>query len=158
MSLSLISPSWYFVEFADGATKYALPQEWHASIDKHVNRATRNVGPKRLTPSPVQNPAPLAQSADSEPFNPGSGQVSHSGPAPVELNQHSAPVSSGSPQITVNVHTGPSKPDPSLKSSKSKFSLDKIFIRALNVVTEVLNCAKAAKDLKSDSNNDSGTH
>jgi len=158
VSLSLISPSWYFVEFADGATKYDLPQEWHASIDKYVNRATRNVGPKRLAPSPVQNSAPLAQSADSEPFNPGSGQVSHFGPVPVGPNQHSAPVSSGSLHlhVTNNVNTEPSKPEPSTKSSK--FSIDKFLVRVLNVVTEVLTCAKAAKDLKSDSNNDSGTH
>ncbi|KAI0287696.1 hypothetical protein BC826DRAFT_1108283 [Russula brevipes] len=32
VSLSLVADSWYFIEFADGATRFCLPPDWHDSI------------------------------------------------------------------------------------------------------------------------------
>jgi hypothetical protein len=49
VSLSLVSDSWYFVEFADGATKFFLPPAWHDSINKFTAQALRSKGPRIST-------------------------------------------------------------------------------------------------------------
>jgi len=49
VSLSLISDSWYFVEFADGATAFFLPPAWHDSLNRFTALAFRNKGPRMST-------------------------------------------------------------------------------------------------------------
>ncbi|KAI0000643.1 hypothetical protein BJV74DRAFT_127189 [Russula compacta] len=55
VSLSLISDSWYFIEFKDGATRFCLPPDWHESINKYTARA---MGFRRPKMSTSYNPAP----------------------------------------------------------------------------------------------------
>ena len=61
MSLSLISPSLYFVELAGGFTEYVLPLGWHTSINKYISRPVSNTGSKMVTSS-NSTPSPLSQS------------------------------------------------------------------------------------------------
>ncbi|KAI0271025.1 hypothetical protein BGY98DRAFT_1189758 [Russula aff. rugulosa BPL654] len=50
VSLSLASPSWYFVQFADGATDFSLPSDWHQSINIYTAQAVQNNSrPFRMT-------------------------------------------------------------------------------------------------------------
>jgi hypothetical protein len=42
VALSLISASWYFVEFADGATSYTLPPDWHDSVNGYIALGPRS--------------------------------------------------------------------------------------------------------------------
>ena len=50
VSLSLASPSWYFVQFADGATDFSLPSDWHQSINIYSAQAVQNNSrPFRMT-------------------------------------------------------------------------------------------------------------
>ena len=67
MSLSLISPSWYFVELAGGFTEYVLPLGWHTSINKYISRPVSNTGFKVLTSS-NSTPSPLSQSLPRVPY------------------------------------------------------------------------------------------
>lgn len=57
MSLSLISDSWYFAEFAGGTTKFFLPPAWHEDINKFTAKAMLFRGPKMST---SYNSAPSA--------------------------------------------------------------------------------------------------
>jgi len=49
VSLSLISDSWYFAEFADGTTKFFLPPAWHDSVNKFTAKAMLFRSPKMST-------------------------------------------------------------------------------------------------------------
>jgi hypothetical protein len=49
VSLSLISASWYFIEFADGATEFSLPPTWHSSINSFTTQASRVSAPMMTT-------------------------------------------------------------------------------------------------------------
>jgi hypothetical protein len=78
VSLSLISDSWYFVEFADGATKFFLPPAWHDSINKFTAQALRSKSPRMTTafnqapsPSPLHRP-PQRHQGQFGSFNPAS--------------------------------------------------------------------------------------
>ena len=80
MSLSLISDSWYFIEFEDGATKFCLPPDWHESINKYTARAMRFRPPKKSTsynpaPPPSHSPPHHTQVGSFNPHgvNPGHG-------------------------------------------------------------------------------------
>lgn len=98
VSLSLISPSWYFVEFADGVTAYVLPQDWHAVIDKITTRAMGHTGPKVLSSSnSATSPLPLGHSpvdAQYGAFSPIGAHDLNARPShgPFEPNQYIAPV------------------------------------------------------------------
>ncbi|KAI0289442.1 hypothetical protein BC826DRAFT_970957 [Russula brevipes] len=39
VSLSLVADTWYFIEFADGGTRFVLPPDWHDSINRHTDDA-----------------------------------------------------------------------------------------------------------------------
>lgn len=100
VSLSLISDKWYFVEFADGATKFFLPPAWHDSINKFTALAVRNNGPRMSTfyppaPSPYYPP----QRAQFGSFNP-VGQYSLANPpryTPFVANPYLSSVFTGMP-------------------------------------------------------------
>ncbi|KAI0287122.1 hypothetical protein BC826DRAFT_73774 [Russula brevipes] len=49
VSLSLISDSWYFVEFADGSTNFVLPLGWHDTVNNVATTSTPAQGPKMYT-------------------------------------------------------------------------------------------------------------
>ncbi|KAF8258389.1 hypothetical protein EI94DRAFT_1815433 [Lactarius quietus] len=51
VSLSLVVADWFFIEFADGLTKFVLPPQWHGTINKH----TSVHGPSMVTST---NPTP----------------------------------------------------------------------------------------------------
>jgi hypothetical protein len=48
-SLSLISADWFFVEFADGATQFVLPPQWHGALNKYISLSVRQQGPTMVT-------------------------------------------------------------------------------------------------------------
>jgi hypothetical protein len=106
VALSLISPSWYFVEFADGATNYTLPPDWHDSVNGYTALAARNKGPKistsyRTMPSHSPSPSP-------SPHSPWPGQYglfssvspdgSSAGYTPYASNPYPAPMFTSPPQ------------------------------------------------------------
>lgn len=49
VSLSLVAADWFFIEFADGATQFVLPQDWHGALDKHTALSMRRQGPTMVT-------------------------------------------------------------------------------------------------------------
>ncbi|KAF8271810.1 hypothetical protein EI94DRAFT_1697828 [Lactarius quietus] len=72
VSLSLVVADWFFIEFADGATKFVLPPQWHDAVNKHssLSLSVRKQAPSmvtsfnatpsatRTTPSPHSAKAP----------------------------------------------------------------------------------------------------
>lgn len=57
VSLSLVAADWFFVEFADGATQFVMPPQWHATINKHTSLSVRRPGPTMVT-SFASSPSP----------------------------------------------------------------------------------------------------
>jgi hypothetical protein len=57
VSLSLISDSWYFIKFADGATNFFLPPAWHDYVNKFTAQAMHLKLPKMCT-SYSRSPSP----------------------------------------------------------------------------------------------------
>lgn len=49
VSLSLVAADWFFVEFADGATQFVMPPQWHPTINKHASLGVRKPGPTMVT-------------------------------------------------------------------------------------------------------------
>ncbi|KAI0305246.1 hypothetical protein B0F90DRAFT_1815493 [Multifurca ochricompacta] len=49
VSLSLIAPTWFFIEFADGATEFSLPRDWHEPVNRHTALSARSRGPTMVT-------------------------------------------------------------------------------------------------------------
>ncbi len=49
VSLSLVAAEWFFVEFADGATEFVLPPNWHGTLNKHTALSVRKQGPTMVT-------------------------------------------------------------------------------------------------------------
>ncbi|KAI9454361.1 hypothetical protein F5148DRAFT_1151740 [Russula earlei] len=49
VSLSLISTSYYFIEFADGTTNFLLPPRWHDMINRYTAKVLRSRGPRMTT-------------------------------------------------------------------------------------------------------------
>lgn len=49
VSLSLVAADWFFVEFADGATQFVLPQQWHVAVNKYTNQNLRKQMPSMVT-------------------------------------------------------------------------------------------------------------
>ena len=100
VSLSLISDSWYFVEFADGATKFFLPPAWHDSINKFTALAVHNKGPRMSTSChSVPLPSYPPQRAQFGSFNP-VGQYGQANPlryTPFVANPYLASVFAGMP-------------------------------------------------------------
>ena len=48
--LSLIAADWFFVEFADGATQFVMPPQWHPTVNKHASLGVaRKPGPTVVT-------------------------------------------------------------------------------------------------------------
>jgi len=39
VSLSLVSPNWFFVQFSDGAAQFYLPPDWHQSVNHYSSQA-----------------------------------------------------------------------------------------------------------------------
>ena len=104
MSLSLISPSWYFVELAGGFTEYVLPLGWHTSINQYISRPVSNTGPKMLTSSnsttsPLSTSLPHAQYTSFSPIDTHSSHPRHT---PFDPNQYPAPVLTTAPQTVPN--------------------------------------------------------
>ncbi|KAI0252135.1 hypothetical protein BJV78DRAFT_1281912 [Lactifluus subvellereus] len=105
VALSLISASWFFIEFADGATKFILPPDWHDSVNGYAALAARNKGPKITTsynPRPIPSPSPSPSPHSPWPGQPGSfSPISPYGPSsgyiPFASNPCPAPVFPGAP-------------------------------------------------------------
>jgi hypothetical protein len=49
VTLSLVSDSWYFVEFADGSTNFILPPGWHDTVNNVTTMSRRAQAPKMYT-------------------------------------------------------------------------------------------------------------
>ncbi|KAI0289446.1 hypothetical protein BC826DRAFT_609461 [Russula brevipes] len=49
VSLSLIADTWYFIAFADGGTRFALPPDWHDSINRHTDDAKETPSDNRAS-------------------------------------------------------------------------------------------------------------
>ncbi|KAI0252136.1 hypothetical protein BJV78DRAFT_1153901 [Lactifluus subvellereus] len=111
VALSLISASWFFIEFADGATKYTLPPDWHDSVNGYTALAARNNGPKIVTTynsRPLPSPLPFSP----QPGQPGSFGLS-SGYTPFASNP--APAFTCPPPPTyyfANVYNAAPQPQP----------------------------------------------
>ncbi|KAH9958032.1 hypothetical protein BC827DRAFT_622636 [Russula dissimulans] len=89
VSLSLISPTWYFVEFADGATEFFLPPAWHETVNKFSAQAMR--AKARAAASPTAGPrmatafnVPRSRS----PLPPQTGSFNPYGGAPPRYNPY----------------------------------------------------------------------
>ena len=82
VSLSLISASWYFIEFADGATEFSLPPTWHSSINSFTTQGSRVNAPRMTTSynsgalSHSQSYTQHAQSGSISPVNSYDGSAS----------------------------------------------------------------------------------
>ena len=106
MSLSLIYPSWYFVELAGGFTEYVLPLGWHTHINKYIScRPVSDTGPKMLTSSnsttsPLSQSPPRPQNYTS--FSPIDTHSFHPKHMPFDPNQYPAPVLTTTPQTVPN--------------------------------------------------------
>jgi hypothetical protein len=139
VSLSLISDSWYFIEFADGATQFCLPPAWHESVNNFTELAMRSRGPKKstsynATPSPLHRSPP--QPGQFEPFNPGNPFVAnpHLMPALTGIPQQQAPV-----YPIINVNSNPI-PQPRKASGMEKYNgVFKFLGGALTLAGTVLN-------------------
>jgi len=95
VSLSLVAADWFFVEFADGATQFVLPQQWHGAINKHTSLNVR----KQVTSLNVQNLVPTmvtsfnsTPSARATPSPHHSHFGSHSSFSPINSSPNPAPV------------------------------------------------------------------
>jgi hypothetical protein len=89
VSLSLISPTWYFVEFADGTTEFFLPPAWHETVNKFSAQAMR--AKARAAASPTAGPrmatafnVPRSRS----PLPPQTGSFNPYGGAPPRYNPY----------------------------------------------------------------------
>ena len=115
VTLSLMSSSWYFVEFEDGATDFSLPQGWHNSINSYTAQALRarthiprmatsyNPGmPPRAHTFPQYAPH-HAQPAQFGSFNPATlyGGGANPGPTPFVPNPYLTSAFTGMPQQPV---------------------------------------------------------
>jgi hypothetical protein len=108
VSLSLISSSWYFVEFEDGATDFSLPQGWHNSINNYTAQALRVRGhvPRMTTsyntgvPARAQTYPQYSQFGSFTPTTSYGGGVSP-GPTPFTSNPYFASALPGVPQQPV---------------------------------------------------------
>ena len=100
VSLSLISDSWYFLEFTDGATDFSLPQAWHESLNKFTALAVRNQGPRMSTSyHSAASPLHPSQRAQFGSFNP-VGQYGRANPpyhTPFVANPYLASAFTGMP-------------------------------------------------------------
>jgi len=98
IALSLVAPDWFFVEFADGATQFVLPQSWHDALNKHTALSVRKPGPTMVTSfSPISPASPLSP-------QPSHGLFSSPNPSPVfghlpSTPGPSGPTYAGSPQF-----------------------------------------------------------
>jgi len=98
VSLSLISSDWYFVQFADGTTKYFLPPAWHENVNKFTAQAVRakaraatapaSTGVPRMTTAfnIPRSPSPLPPQMGS--FNPYGGALSQYNPYVPQVNPY----------------------------------------------------------------------
>ncbi len=118
VSLSLVSPSWFFVQFADGGTQFFLPPDWHQSVNRYsAQAANASRGPKMATsyshgaPSRAQTYpkyAPHLAQAQPGSYNPGGPVPSYGGvPNPGYKSFQASPYLSsaftGMPQQPVHV-------------------------------------------------------
>jgi hypothetical protein len=106
VSLSLISSSWYFIEFADGVTEFFLPPLWHDSINKFTAQAVRSQAPRMTTSynrGSSRAPSPLPRASRQHEgsfgsFNPADlHRRRNPSYAPVVVNPYPAPVITGMP-------------------------------------------------------------
>ena len=68
VSLSLISDSWYFIEFAGGATNFCLPPAWHDCINKFTAQAMHlNVPKMCISYTGSRSPSPSPSLSDRSP-------------------------------------------------------------------------------------------
>ena len=121
-SLSLISAEWFFVEFADGATQYVLPPQWHGDINKHTSLSIRKQsGPTMVTsfnstpsvprPPPSPQPPPYGSHHGSFGFN-STPSVPRSPPSP-----HPSMYGSPGPFSPLSPHIPPSPHSPHIPHS-----------------------------------------
>lgn len=107
VSLSLISDSWYFLEFTDGATEFFLPPAWHESLNKFTALAVRNQGPRMSTSyHSAASPLHPSQRAQFGSFNP-VGQYGRANPpyhTPFVANPYLASAFTGMPHQQAPVY------------------------------------------------------
>jgi hypothetical protein len=142
VSLSLISDSWYFIEFADGATQFFLPPAWHESVNGFTDIAMRGRS-LRISTSYNATPSPLHRAP------PPSSQVESFHPeyTPFVPNPLLMPAFTGVPQQqmpvyhVINMNNNP-MPQPQKTSRVEKCdNVVKLVGSALTVVVAVLNIA-----------------
>jgi len=115
VSLSLVSPSWYFVQFTDGATDFSLPPDWHQSVNRYSAQAVQASRPRMATSYNHDAPfraqtypqyAPLLPQAQFGSYNPGGpvppyGGGPNPGYQPFQSNPYVSPTFTGMPQQPV---------------------------------------------------------
>jgi hypothetical protein len=77
VSLSLVAADWFFIEFADGATQFVLPPQWHGTINKHASLSVHKPGPTVVT-SFASTPSSTPSATRSAPSSHASRFGSHS--------------------------------------------------------------------------------
>ena len=116
VSLSLISPGWFFVEFADGTTEFSVSPAWHNSVNNFTTQAMRVRTPRMTTsynvgaPSHSQGYQQHGQLGSVSPLDSYNGGISP-GYTPFTPDPYLAPAFTGVPQQPVynitNVYNNP---------------------------------------------------
>jgi hypothetical protein len=119
VSLSLVADGWYFIEFADGATRFCLPPDWHDSINRHTEGARQRE--RTTSDNWALSPSPRSPQHAANPAIPFASQS--------EITSLAYPTSQQS-MYTTDVHNSPPSQEP-MHTPQSTYTLPPAYAQQL---------------------------